>query len=161
MNEDMNAKIKLLLRSEKALMKMEMRKKSRQAVYVAIGLIAVLAMLVMFNATVYLYLESSYTQLASAMILTGMNLIAAVIFFVIASRQEVGPEAESMQEIRDFAWEQLSGDIEEVKQDISEFRDGIHRVGKGVNSVMNRDFFGLKGMLPIITALLETHNKKK
>lgn len=160
MNENMDAKVNLLVRSEKALLKMEMRKRSRQAVFIAIGLIAVLAALVMLNIALYLYLESNNTPLVSVVILAGINVVTAVLFFLIASRQEMGSEAESMREIRDFAWSQVSDDIDEVKQNVTEFKNSMQRVSSGVNSVFSRDFFGLKGLMPIITALLETQKKK-
>ena len=82
MSEDFNAKMKLLIKSEKALLSLEMRKKSRQTVWVAIGLLAVLAGLVMLNVTVFLLLETHYSNLVSAAILSGLNLLVAILFFL-------------------------------------------------------------------------------
>lgn len=160
MNKEFNAKLELLIKSEKALFKLEMRRKGRQTVLIAVALLAILIALAMLNVTVYLYLETRYTPLASAAILSGANLIVAVLFFMIASRQDAGAEAESIQEIRNFAWGQVSSDLDGVKQQVVEFTDGVKRVKNSVDSVVNKDFFGLKGIMPIIQALIEMKRKK-
>ena len=157
MSQDFNAKLNLLVRSEKALLKLEIRKKSRQAVFIALGLIAILATLVMLNVTAYLYLSTLYSTVIAAAILTGLNLVVAIIFFTISSRQELGAEAEAMQEIRDFAWGQIADDIDEVKQDVSEFRQSI----QSAQSVFKRDFMLLKELVPIIRSLFGPKKEKQ
>jgi hypothetical protein len=160
MNDEFNAKIKLLVKSEKAMMRLEMNKKSRQTVLVAVALLAVLITLVMLNVTIFLYLDTLFTAPVSAAILTGGNFFFAVIFFVIASRQQLGKEAESIQEIRDFAWSQLSTDIDGVKAEVQAFAQSAQRVKSSVDSVVSGDFFGLKGVMPILQTLLEMRRKK-
>jgi hypothetical protein len=160
MSEDFNAKMKLLIKSEKALLSLEMRKKSRQTVWVALALLAVLITLIMINVTVYLYLAETHSNLESAMILTGMNLAVAILFFVIASRQSTGAEAGSIEDIRDFAWEQVSTDIDEVKESVTEFKDSIVKVKRSVDSFTTGDVFGIKKVLPIITTLIDLNKRK-
>ena len=160
MSEDFNAKMKLLIKSEKALLSLEMRKKSRQTVWVAVGLLAVLVSLIMLNVTVFLYLETSYSNLESAAILSGINLLAALLFFTIASRQDRGAEAESIEEIRDFAWGQISTDIDEVKQNVSEFTSSVKKVKRTVDSFTTGDAFGIKKVMPIITTLINLNKKR-
>ena len=160
MSEDFNAKIKLLIKSEKALLSLEMRKKSRQTVWVALGLVAVLVTLVMINITAYLYLSSTHSQLEAAAILTGLNIAVAVIFFMIASRQHLGAEAASIEDIRDFAWEQVSTDIDEVKQHATDFKNSVVKVKKTVDGFTTGDAFGIKKVLPIITTLIDLNKRK-
>jgi hypothetical protein len=160
MSEDFNAKMKLLIKSEKALLSLEMRKRSRQTVWIALALLAVLVGLLMLNVTVYLYLSTRFSNLESAAILSGLNILAAIIFFVIASRQDRGAEAESIEGIRDFAWEQISTDIDEVKQNVSEFKSSVVKVKHSVDSFTSGDAFGLKKVLPIITTLIELNKKR-
>ena len=147
MSKDFNAKIKLLVKSEKALLSLEMKKKSRQTLFIALALLAVFVALVMLNITVYLYLATSYSSLESATILTILNIIIAGIFFAIALNQDRGIEAESIENIRDFAWKQVNDDINEVK-------DSIVKVKKGVDS------FGIKTILPIITTIMDLKKRK-
>jgi len=160
MSEEFNAKIKLLIKSEKALLSLEMKKKSRQTLWTALALVAVLVTLVMVNITTYLYLASTHTNLEAATILTGLNIAVAVIFFVIASRQTVGAEAASIEDIRDFAWEQVSSDIDEVKQNMTEFKNSVVKVKKTVDSFTTGDAFGIKKVLPIITTLIDLNKKR-
>lgn len=158
MSEEFNAKMKLLIKSEKALLSLEMRKKSRQTVWIALALVAVLVSLVMINVTVYLYLETRFTNLESAAILTGLNLAVSGLFFLIASRQDRGVEAQSIEDIRDFAWEQVSTDIDEVKQHVTDFKESVVKVKKGVDSFTSGG--PINKVMPIITALIELNKKK-
>jgi len=160
MSEDFNAKIKLLIKSEKALLSLEMKKKSRQTMWIALALVAVLVTLIMLNITTYLYLSSTHTPLEAASILTGMNIAVAVLFFVLASRQTVGAEASSIEDIRDFAWEQVSTDIDEVKQHATDLKNSVVKVKKTVDSFTTGDAFGFKKVLPIITTLIDLNKKK-
>ena len=160
MSEDFNAKMKLLIKSEKALLSLEMRKKSRQTIWVALGLLAVLITLIMVNVTVYLYLSATYNNFEAAAILTGMNLIVAILFFVIASRQERGAEAASIEDIRDFAWDQVSTDLDEVKQHAADLKNSVVKVKSTVDSFTTGDAFGIKKVLPIITTLIDLNKRK-
>jgi len=160
MSEDFNAKIKLLIKSEKALLSLEMKKKSRQTVWVALGLVAVLVTLVMVNITAYLYLAATRTPLEAAAILTGLNIAVAVLFFLLASRQSVGAEAASIEDIRDFAWEQVSSDLDEVKQQANDFKNSVVKVKKTVDGFTTGDAFGIKKVLPIITTLIDLNKKR-
>ena len=160
MSEDFNAKMKLLIKSEKALLSLEMRKRSRQTVWVAVALLAVLISLIMLNVTVFLYLETKYSNFESAAILSGLNIAAAALFFFVASRQDRGAEAESIEEIRDFAWGQISTDIDEVKQNVSEFTNSVKNVKRSVDSFTSGDAFGFKKVMPIINTLIALNKRK-
>jgi len=160
MSEDFNAKIKLLIKSERALLSLEMRKKSRQTVWIALALLAVLVGLIMLNVTVYLLLSEHYSNLVSSAILSSLNLLVALLFFFIASRQKRGAEAESIEDIRDFALEQLSGDVDEMKQNVADFKQSITKVKTTVDSFTSGDAFGLKKILPVISTLIELNKKK-
>jgi hypothetical protein len=159
-NDEFNAKIKLLIKSEKALLSLEMKKKSRQTVWIALGLVAVLVTLVMINITAYLYLSSTRTPLEAAAIQTAVNIALAVLFFILASRQTLGAEAASIEDIRDFAWDQVSTDIEEVKQNVAEFKNSVVKVKKTVDGFTTGDAFGIKKVLPIITTLIDLNKRK-
>jgi len=160
MSEDFNAKIKLLIKSERALLSLEMKKRGRQTLWTALALLAVLTALVMLNVTLYLLLGEHFSDLHSAAILSGINLLTAALFFWIASRQSTGVEARSIEEIRDFAWEQVSTDIDGVKESVGEFKESIVKVKKGVDSFSSGGAFGINKVLPIITALVELNKKK-
>jgi len=160
MNTDLNTKLNLLIRSEKALFKIEIRKRARQTVFITIALLAVLITLIMLNVTVYLSLAAHYSTQLSAAILTGSNLSVAILFFVIATYQGTSSEAESLQEIRDFAWDQVATELNGVKQQVSDFGDGVKRIKNGVDSVIDRDIFGLRSIIPLIQAF-STLKKKK
>ena len=161
MNRELSNKLQLLLRSEKALLKLEMRKKGRQVVLASIGIIAVLATLVMLNVSAYLYLVESHTPLYSALVLTGVDLVIAIILFIVAARQELGSEAEAVNEIRDYALKELSGEFDEIQQEASEIRESFSKVSSGISSVFNRDFSAVKAIIPLVEMFVKTRKKEK
>ncbi len=116
--------------------------------------------LITVNITVYLYLASTHSNLEAAGILTGMNLVVAILFFVIASRQDRGAEASSIEDIRDFAWDQVSSDLDEVKQHATDLKNSVVKVKRTVDSFTTGDAFGIKKVLPIITTLIDLNKRK-
>ena len=160
MNQDIGNKLHLLIKSEKALLKLEAAKRSRQIIIAAVGVIAVFAALVMLNLSAYYYLETQMSPQLAALTLAGFNTLLALIFFWISSKQSTGAQAESIQEIRDFAVKQLADDVEEVKNSALEFKSGIQRVSSSVHGVMNRDYLSLSGLLPLLQMLLDARKSK-
>ena len=160
MSQDLNTKLKLLVKSEKALLGLQMRTKSRQTFWIALALLAVLVTLILLNVTVYLYLVQTRTPLASVGILTGINLAVAALFFFISTRQENIAEAKAIEEIRDFAWEQVSSDIDEMKQGVGDFKESVVKVKKSVDSLTSGTAFGLNKVMPVITTLIELNKRR-
>ncbi len=160
MSQDLNTKLKLLVKSEKALLGLQMRTKSRQTFWIALALLSVLVTLVLLNVTVYLYLAQTRTPLASVAILTGINLAVAALFFFISTRQENLAEAKAIEEIRDFAWEQVSSDIDEMKQGVGDFKESVVKVKKSVDSLTSGTAFGLNKVMPVITTLIELNKRR-
>lgn len=160
MSQDLNTKLKLLVKSEKALLGLQMRTKSRQTFWIALALLAVLVTLILLNVTVYLYLVQTRTPLAAVSMLTGINLAVAAFFFFISTRQENLAEAKAIEEIRDFAWEQVSADIDEMKQGVGDFKESVVKVKKSVDSLASGTAFGLNKVMPVITTLIELNKKR-
>ncbi len=161
MSQDLGNKLHLLLQSEKALLKLEAARRGRQVVMSAIAVIAVLAALIMLNVAIFLYLETLYTPQLSALLLAGLNMLLALLFFWISSRQTAGAQAESLQEIRDFAVKQLAEDVDDVKSNVVELKNGIQSISSGVHGVLNRDFLALKSLIPLLQMLLDRRKSSK
>ena len=159
MNKELTNKINLLLRSEKAMLKLEMRKRGRQVVLASIGVIAVLATLVMMNVSAYLYFVESYSPLHAALILSTVDLFVAILFFVVAARQGLGAEAEAVNEIRDYARKELSSEMETFQKETEEIRESFSKVSSGISSVFNRDFSAVKAVMPLVELFVNTRKK--
>lgn len=153
MNQDLSTKIKLLIKSEKALLELEIRKRSKQALWIIIGVLAAFISLVMFNATIFLYLSNNFTAITSATILSIANLIFAAVAFFISSMQNKTTQSEAIKEIRDYAWAQLANDIDETRNNVTEFKNSILKV--------KENLFGLKNILPLLTSLINFSKKGK
>ena len=151
MKRELSNKINLLIRSEKAMLKLEMRKRSRQIVLAAIGVIAVLATLVMLNITAYLYFVESFSPLHAAMILTGIDLGLAIVFFVVAMNQSLGNEAQSIHEIRDYARQELRGELETLEEKTTEIRESFTKVSSGISA--------FKTLVPLVKMFVKSSKK--
>ena len=153
MKRELSNKIQLLLRSEKALMKLEMRKKGRQVVLVSIAILAILATLVMLNVSTYLYLIEKSSPLNAALVLMAIDLAVAILFFILAARQELGSEAEAINEIRDYAMKELSGEFDEMKNEASAIRENFTKVSAGIGAV--------KLAIPFVEMFVKKMSKNK
>ena len=159
MKRGLKDKVQLLLRSEKALFKLEMQRRSRQIILVIIASIAMLAAMIMINISSYLYLSETLTSLQSVTILSVLNVVLSILMLWLASRQELGKEAEAMHEIRNFAMQELSEEFGEIEQEAAEIRAGFSEVSKGVSSLFNRDFSALKALVPLIEMFVKSRKK--
>jgi len=153
MNRELSNKLQLLLRSEKALMKLEMRKKGRQIILVAIAVLATLATLIMLNVSAYFYLIEKSTPLNAALILMAIDLAIAMLFFILAARQELGSEAESIHEVRDYAMKELSSEFDEIKDEASAIRENFSKVSAGIGAV--------KLAIPVVEMFVKRMSKNK
>jgi len=153
MNRELSNKLQLLLRSEKALMKLEMRKKGRQIILVAIAVLATLATLIMLNVSAYFYLIEQSTPLNAALILMAIDLAIAMLFFILAARQELGSEAESIHEVRDYAMKELSSEFDEIKDEASAIRENFSKVSAGIGAV--------KLAIPVVEMFVKRMSKNK
>ena len=153
MNQDLSKTIKLIVKSEKALFKLEIQKKSKQFIWVAIGIVAIFITLVMFNITIFFYLSDNYTTLVSTSVLSVINLIFTAISFYIASNNNKSAEVKSIEDIRDYAWSQIANDLDEAKSTIDEFKDSVLKA--------KDNLFGIKSLLPLITTIVEYSKKGK
>jgi hypothetical protein len=158
MSKEFNAKLDLLIKSEKALLKLEIQKRSKQFLFTAIALVAILVALAMINIAIYLSLEAHYTALMSATLLASFNIAIAILFLMLASRNMKSEEGKSIQEIRNYAWREVSDDINGAKEQVIGFVDGVHKVHNSVDTIINKELFGLKNVIPILQALI---NMKK
>lgn len=161
MNNNIGNKLNLLIKSEKALLKLEAAKRSRQIIIAAVGVIAVFAALVMLNLSAYYYLETQMSPQLASLTLAGFNTLLALIFFWVSSKQTTGAQTESIQEVRDFALMQLAEDVEGIKNSALEVKSGIQRVSSSMHGVMNRDYFSLSGLLPLLQMLLDARKQKR
>jgi len=159
MNEEFKTKMKLLIRSERALVNLEIQKRARQAVWTSLGLLSALISLAMLNIAIYFYFSETSTPSQAAMLLSILDALIAIVLFTISSRQKRSSEADSIEDIRDFAWEQISSDIDDVKQHVTHFKQNIDSVKSSVESFKESDIFGVKKFLPIITALIDLKKK--
>ena len=151
MNPELSKKIHLLIRSEKALLKLELQKKGREVILTTIAILAILASLATLNLAFYLYFETMLTPLGAATSLSALNLLIAILFFILASKQELSREAESIHEIREYALGELSLEYQHVKDEAAEIRNSFSKV--------TESFSAVKSLFPLLKMFINSRKK--
>ena len=157
MNSSIDHKLKLYIRSEKALLKLELRKKSRQVILLLLATVAFLMTLLMLNVTAFFYLQTQMGSEMAALTLGGMNAVLTLILLLVALSKSSSAEEEALQEIRDYALEEVTEEINGVKADLLEVKQSI----EGVITRFKREFLALKGLINIAQLVLEKKSEKK
>lgn len=158
MSKEFNAKMKLLVKSEKSLLNIEIKKRARQSVWIALALLAILSSLILLNITIFLYLSQSFTNLESSIILLVLNVLFAILCFVIALKENSSPQEESIKEIRDFAWEQVSDDIDQIKQHVTDLKENVSGIKSKMQSFTSASPLGK--IVPIVSTLIDLNKKR-
>lgn len=143
MSDILNAKIKLLIKCEKALFELELKKKVRQFYFVALAVLIIFLGVITLNITIFFYLNTLYSDLVSTAMLTGINISTAVIFLIAAINQTSGSEARPIEEIRDFARLQ-------IKDDINEAKDTVTKTKQYIDVYLS----GFRKLMPIISSII-------
>ena len=125
MNRNIEDKVALLIKSEKTLLRLEMRKKVRQGFLIIVTLILLLCALAALNVASFIYLSSFVTPLVSALSLAVVDFFLAAILLIIAFNIGLGEDEKSAYEIRDFARTQIRHEIEDVRSSFFSFKNAI------------------------------------
>ncbi|MCK5819084.1 MAG: phage holin family protein [Psychromonas sp.] len=136
MSDILNAKIKLLIKCEKALFVLELKKKIRQFSFVGLAVLTIFLGVITLNITIFFYLDTRYSALVSTAILTGINIFTSLIFLIAALNQTSGAEAQPIEEIRDFARLQIKDDFNEAKDTVTKTKQHIDVYLSGFRKLM-------------------------
>ncbi len=151
MSQEFNKKVSLLLKSQKSLINMEIKKKSKQIILIAIALIAISVTFIMLNFSLFFFLLSMFTNTISALILSLVNLSIALLLIFLALKKDNNAQFDAITEIRDFALDEILEDVDGVKMEVTQFKNRATTVFDGT-------FLGLKTILPL---MLTIFNSKK
>ena len=88
----------------------------------------------------------------------GVNLALAVIVIIAAMRIQPGPEEEMVRDIREMALNELSADLDEVKDDFSRISEDLGKIKHGVSNAVGMVRSGSSGVgtaLHLVTSMLK------
>lgn len=128
MTDDLQDKLALLLKSERTLMRLELRKKVRQAVLLILACIAIFSAFIALNVTLYLYLSTLIEPIYSALSIASIDILIALLLLLIAANLGLGEDEKSAYEIRDFARNQVQKEVHSLRSNLLSFKHLIQLI---------------------------------
>jgi hypothetical protein len=159
--DDFLVKMRLLLKAEMILLRLQLRRTVQQAAfYIAAALLAVLAV-GMLNIALYLYLAPRLDNANAALVVAIVDIALAVVAVVVAGRLHLGPEVEAARALREAAMAHLVAEAERVKTQIAEIQDDIKRIRTTVTDFMGLGSVNLASFYQWVTMLFRFFLRRK
>jgi len=154
-------KIRLLLKAEMLLFRLQMRRTVRQAAfYIAAALLTVLAV-GMLNIALYLYLAPRLGNAGAAFAVAVVDIVLAAAVVVVAGRLHLGPEVDAVTALREAAMAKLTADAERVKTQIAELHDDIKQIRSAVTGFLNFGGVNLTSLFQWVPVLIRVLFRRK
>ena len=141
-------KLRILSRTEIALLKIHLHSAARQALLYAAGLLLMLLTVAAINVALFLYLSERLEGDTAALIVAVINAVLALGLFLMAKRTQPGPEAAMVEEVRDLAVAELQADAEVVRGNLNAVIEDVQRIRSSFGGL-----FGSGGPLRGLTQL--------
>ncbi len=148
MCEQFETKLRVYLKSERAMLDVLVQNKLRQCFLIGIGLITLLTALVMLDIALFFKLAAYLSISNTALVLAGANALLFLVFLLCAKIRKHRKEVEALREIRDFAKEEVAKDLKEVGQ-------SAHQAVHSVSSIFTGEAFSLASVLAAVHHLLQ------
>jgi hypothetical protein len=159
--DDILVKMRLLLKAEMILLRLQLRRTVQQAAFfIAAALLAVLAA-GMLNIALYLYLAPRLDNASAALVVAIVDITLAVMAVVVADRLQFGPEADAARDLREAAMAHLTAEAERVKTQIVELQDDIKRIRTAVTGFMSFGNINLSSFYQWVPVLLRIILRRK
>jgi len=159
--EEFLVKIRLLLKAEMLLFRLQLSRAIRQAAfYIAAILLTVLAV-GMLNIALYLYLVPRLDNASAALVVAIVDIVLAVVAVVVAGRLHLGPEVDAVRNLHEAAMAELTADAERVKTHITELHDDIKRIRAAVTGFLSFGGVNLDSLFRWVPMLLRVLFRRK
>jgi hypothetical protein len=154
-------KIRLLLKAEMILFRLQLRRTVRQAAfYIAAVLLAILAV-GMLNIALYLYLTPRLDNASAALAVAIVDIVLAAVAVVIAGKLHLGPEADAVRALREATVEKITVDAERVKAQIADLHDDIKEIRAAVTGFLSFGGVNLGSLFQWVPVLLRVLLRRK
>lgn len=160
--DDILVKIRLLVRAELILLRLELRRAARQTALVATAIVAILLAVAMFNLAAYFFLSERLGPAMAGLVLGVANGLLAGTLIFVAGRLGRGVEAEMAEEIRELAMDQLSAEAQRITDDLATVKRDVSSMRRALSSVGRGDILGLAAIGPLVqmlTSALKSHKE--
>ncbi|WP_290919632.1 phage holin family protein [Halodesulfovibrio sp.] len=161
MADTMN-KLHILLRSELALLRLQVKRMAAQTACKIVAAIFALLAIGMFTFASYLGLAKVFGPTMAAFQVALIDAFLAVILLIVSQKISNNAEQEKMiLEVREIAAKGLSADLDKVKTDVEELSDDVRQIYGNVAAVISGSSSVISSVLPILGLLASTSQKGK
>jgi len=159
--EEFLVKIRLLLKAEMILFRLQLRRTVLQATfYIAAVLLVVLAV-GMLNIALYLYFAPRLDNAGAAFAVAIVDIVLAVVSVVVAGRVRVDPEVDAVNALREATMAKLTEDAERVKTQIADLHDDIKQIRTAVTGFLSFGGVNLTSLFQWVPMLLRVLLRRK
>lgn len=152
-------KLQLLARAEMTLAQIRARRAASRSALLSVALLFALLGLGMLNLAGYHALTPRFGTAMSAFLVSLVNLALAIGIVLVARNAGPSENEEKMaREMRDLAWKELSGDIEQVKSGFNEITSEVRRLRTGFSAVSGS---AINSIGPVLGLLIKTVKKNR
>ena len=135
---DLVAKLKILLRAEKALYKADAGRRANTMVLSAVAAGCVIVALVFANMGLFFVLTEGAVAGRAAFILAALNLVLSAMPLVLARRIGPGKEEAMLQELRDLTLDEVTRELEQAGETITTLGAEVKAILSGDASVSGK-----------------------
>lgn len=156
-------KLRILASAEINLARINAQRLANRGKLMALAIGLVLLAVVMFNVGAFELIGETYGDAAAAFIVAGANLVLAILLLITARQLQPGPEEQIVREIRELALAELTADVDQVKQEVTQFSADVKRLRKGFSAFSGGGGvgLGLTSLAPVLTMIIEALKSKK
>ncbi|MDX2346592.1 MAG: hypothetical protein QNK11_06975 [Legionella sp.] len=154
MADKFDAKLQLYLRSERAMLGVFLRNQSRKYLLILIGFIALFIALILCDIGVFFVLNTYLSTPKTAFVLACAHVLLFLILMIFSKIKHHQKEVAALEDIRDFAKEEVSKDLKAAKDEVLEVGSSVGHVVHDITSIFNGELLGL------VCAILRKSNKK-
>ena len=150
-------KLQILARSELALAQLRTRRTMSRAVLFIVAVVFALLGLGMINFAAYQALVVNYGTALAALYVALADMALTVIIILVAQRAGPSENEEKLaRELRDYAYSELNGDINQVKSDFAEITSDVKQIRSGFSAFSGG---AVSGLTPLLSLLIKTIKK--
>ncbi len=159
-------KLRILASAEMNLARIVARRLANRATFFAIAGALLLMAVVMVNIGAYQLLIQTYSEGTAAFIVAAGNLLLAIVAIYAGHRIRPGPEERMAREIREMALDELTADVDELKDQFDKVGSDVKRIRTGFSFLSKSGSIGagLANLAPLISTIIESvkeHRKQK
>jgi hypothetical protein len=158
---DLIVKLRLLAKAEAILLRLHLRRAVKQVSFVIAAALFGLLALAMLNVALYFLFSPRFGQAHAALIVAGLDLLAAVVAVIAASRLGLGPEAEAAETLRDRVSSELAADADRLREQINDLSEDIKRIRAAVTGLTSPGGFDLSMVFQWLMMVVSFLRKKR